>query len=137
MWGGESSICCRRPGGVSPSKTAELAPTLEAIPSILECWSRARAFVGYATMAKTARRPSASICIMGMRKASVLPEAVGATITVSSPRTMLYRASCWNLYSLRMPDPSRYAASLASRPASHMASPGGGPGESEARYQQT
>ena len=84
---------------VSPSNMFTFIPKFAAICLIFGNWSRANALVGYTKTANTFSFPlifldlneekcgisSEIFCIIGIQKASVLPEAVGATITTSFP----------------------------------------------------
>ena len=87
MCGGSSKTLALSICFVSPSKTATLIPVFPANARILGYWSRARDFVGYTNRAETlpVRFSFFIFWIIGIRNASVFPEAVGASIMTLFP----------------------------------------------------
>ena len=98
--------------GVSPSNIPTVIPTLSANCLIFGSWSLESALVGYTNIANTwllvalvglvckygkwECKRSDIFWSIGIQNASVLPDAVGATITVSIPSRILLIDCSWN-----------------------------------------
>src|ERR671927_1211511 len=91
---------------VSPSNIFAYIPKGSASCLIFDNWSLARAFVGYTKIANTflfalildlqdpkSDNSSKILCKTGIQNASVLPDAVGATTTMSFPSKKVLTAS--------------------------------------------
>ena len=100
-----------------PSKTSALRLTADANFFTFGYWSCARAFVGYSIRTDG---PLAccvhAMCSTGIRNASVLPDAVGASMMMFLPKRIFLIDVCWNSYSLVMPDSASASESLLSIP---------------------
>ena len=110
--GPESNMLLLSLGGVSPSNMPTRIPRLSANSLIFGSWSLESALVGYKNIADIwflvlvvwlVRKyevceceRSDIFCTIGIQNASVLPDAVGATITVSIPSRILLIDSSWN-----------------------------------------
>ena len=97
--GGVSIISLLSSIFVSPSNTFTLILILSANFWIFGNWSLANAFVGYTKIAKILPWLDSFfiLWITGIKNASVFPDAVGASITTFSPKTISCIASSWNL----------------------------------------